>query len=73
MNDFVALASATGDTANLQKGASAQMIADQLGHSRISMTQDVYMRRRAVSPELATALESLDENQRPRPRNAEGR
>ncbi len=40
------------------KGASARMIADQLGHSRISMTQDVYMGRRAVSPELAVALES---------------
>ncbi len=31
-------------------GASARMIADQLGHSRVSMTQDVYMGRRAVSP-----------------------
>lgn len=49
------------------KGASARMIADQLGHSRISMTQDVYMGRRAVSPELADALESLDDHQRSRP------
>lgn len=48
------------------QGASARMIADQLGHSRISMTQDVYMGRRAVSPEIAAALESLDEDQRPR-------
>lgn len=41
------------------KGASARMIADQLGHSRISMTQDVYMGRRAVSSEMAVALEDL--------------
>ena len=54
-------------------GASARMIADQLGHARISMTQDVYMGRQAVSPELAAALERLDEDQRPRPRDAEGR
>ncbi|MFL6133885.1 MAG: tyrosine-type recombinase/integrase [Nocardioidaceae bacterium] len=26
-----------------QSGASARMIADQLGHSRVSMTQDVYL------------------------------
>ena len=30
-----------------QSGASARMIADQLGHSRVSMTQDVYMGPRA--------------------------
>ena len=30
-----------------QSGASARMIADQLGHSRVSMTQDVYLGRRA--------------------------
>lgn len=55
------------------KGASARMVADQLGHSRISMTQDVYMGRRAVPPELAEALESLDDHQRPRPRRHGGR
>lgn len=54
------------------KGASARMIADQLGHSRVSMTQDVYMGRRAVSPELAEALESLDDHQRPQPRRRAG-
>lgn len=54
------------------KGASARMIADQLGHSRVSMTQDVYMGRRAVSPELAEALESLDDHQRPQPRGQDG-
>lgn len=54
------------------KGASARMIADQLGHSRVSMTQDVYMGRRAVSAELAEALESLDDHQRPQPRRRDG-
>jgi integrase len=29
-----------------QEGLSARTIADQLGHARISMTQDVYMGRR---------------------------
>lgn len=52
------------------KAASARMIADQLGHLRISMTQDVSMGRRAVSPDLAAALESMDVDQRPRPRHA---
>lgn len=47
------------------QGASARMIADQLGHSRISMTQDVYMGRRSVAPEVAAALQSLEEHQRP--------
>ena len=55
------------------KGASARMIADQLGHSRVSMTQDVYMGRRTVSSELADALESLDDHQRPQPRQLDGR
>jgi hypothetical protein len=36
------------------------VIADQLGHSRISMTQDVYMGRRAVDEAVATALEGVD-------------
>ncbi len=42
------------------KGATARMIADQLGHSRISMTQDVYLGRRAVASEVAVALDSLN-------------
>jgi len=40
-----------------QTGLSARTIADQLGHSRISMTQDVYMGRRAVDESAAAALE----------------
>lgn len=42
-----------------QSGLSARTIADQLGHSRISMTQDIYMGRRAVDETAAAALEGL--------------
>ncbi|MGW6283292.1 tyrosine-type recombinase/integrase [Kribbella sp. NPDC055071] len=38
-------------------GQSAREIADQLGHARPSMTQDVYMGRKAKNPKAATALE----------------
>lgn len=38
---------------------SARQIADQLGHSKPSMTQDVYMGRGAVSAENAAALEDI--------------
>jgi integrase len=37
---------------------SARLVADQLGHSRPSMTQDVYMGRRAVDSQAAYALEA---------------
>jgi integrase len=40
-------------------GFSARVTADQLGHSPISMTQDVYMGRRAVDEAVASALEGL--------------
>ncbi len=36
---------------------SARLVADQLGHSRPSLTQDVYMARRAVDSQAAVALE----------------
>lgn len=42
-----------------EAGLSARMIADQLGHSRPSMTQDVYMGRKAPSRETAEALEDV--------------
>lgn len=45
-------------------GATARMIADQLGHSRISMTQDVYLGRRSVDPAAASALAELDSDPR---------
>lgn len=38
-------------------GQSARQIADQLGHARPSMTQDVYMGRKAKNPDAASALE----------------
>lgn len=38
-------------------GLSARLIADQLGHARPSMTQDVYMGRRAVDQRAADVLE----------------
>ena len=37
---------------------SARLVADQLGHSRPSMTQDVNMGRRAVDSQAALALEA---------------
>lgn len=43
-----------------QSGATARMIADQLGHSRVSMTQDVYLGRRAANAPNAVALEAYD-------------
>ncbi|MEV0794910.1 helix-turn-helix domain-containing protein [Kribbella sp. NPDC050459] len=39
-------------------GQSARQIADQLGHARPSLTQDVYMARRAKNPDAAAALET---------------
>ncbi len=40
-----------------EAGLSARAVADQLGHSRPSMTQDVYMGRKVASPAAAEALE----------------
>ncbi|WP_433870481.1 site-specific integrase [Saccharopolyspora sp. CA-218241] len=40
-----------------EAGLTARLIADQLGHSRPSMTQDVYMARSTMSRAAATALE----------------
>jgi integrase len=40
-----------------EAGLSARVIADQLGHARPSMTQDVYMGRKAVDARVAAALE----------------
>ena len=37
---------------------SARLVADQLGHSRPSMTQDVYLSRRSVDSRAALALEA---------------
>lgn len=43
-----------------QSGASARMFADQLGHSRVSMTQDVYLGRRASNSGNLAALEAYN-------------
>lgn len=40
-----------------EAGQSARQIADQLGHARPSMTQDVYMGRRAKNPAAASLLD----------------
>jgi len=36
------------------------MIADHLGHSRVSMTQDVYLGRRAANSGNLTVLEAYN-------------
>ena len=41
-----------------ESGASARVIADQLGHSRVSMTQDLYLGRRAGNAGNLAALEA---------------
>ena len=40
-----------------EAGQSARAIADQLGHARPSMTQDVYMSRGTKNPDAAAAIE----------------
>ncbi|MFD8494952.1 tyrosine-type recombinase/integrase [Amycolatopsis sp. NPDC059657] len=49
----------TTATALDDKGVNTRLVADQLGHSRVSMTRDVYMARKSVSREAADALEDL--------------
>ena len=42
-----------------QAGLSARDVADQLGHARVSMTQDVYFGRRILSEGAADALDDV--------------
>lgn len=42
-----------------QAGLTSRVIADQLGHSRPSMTQDVYIARKVVDEATAKALENM--------------
>jgi integrase len=42
-----------------QHAGRARDIADQLGHSKVSTTQDVYMGRRVASRKAADALEAI--------------
>ncbi len=46
-----------------EAGLSARQVADQLGHSRPSLTQDVYMGRKAVGKDAAQALEDAGDMQ----------
>ena len=41
------------------EGMSARIGADHLGHSKVSMTQDVYMSRGRVHPQVAELLERV--------------
>ncbi|HEY3558902.1 MAG TPA: tyrosine-type recombinase/integrase [Kribbella sp.] len=47
----------TTATALDQAGHTARQIADQLGQAKVSITQDVYLGRRAANPAAAQALE----------------
>jgi len=46
------------------EGATARRVADQLGHARVSMTQDVYMGRRAIDNRNADVLQQHDPDRR---------
>ena len=48
----------TAATIRDEAALSARLVADQLGHSRPSMTQDVYLARRAVDSQAALAREA---------------
>lgn len=56
-----------------ESGASARMIADQLGHARVSMTQDVYLGRRAANLANLKALEAANpDREEPETRHDQG-
>ncbi|MET9023083.1 tyrosine-type recombinase/integrase [Actinopolymorpha sp. NPDC004070] len=42
-----------------EAGLSARAAADQLGHAKVSMTQDIYMGRRVASMGAAAVLEQI--------------
>ena len=46
-----------------ENGLTARSIADQLGHARVSMTQDVYMGRRLPRADIARSLDTLFDDQ----------
>lgn len=50
-----------------QAGLSARDVADQLGHARVSMTQDVYFGRRILGEGDADALNDVYRTARERP------
>ncbi|ATY09136.1 site-specific integrase [Amycolatopsis sp. AA4] len=65
-DDFIWLTShnfrKTTATALDDAGIPTRLISDHLGHSRVSMTQDNYLERKAVDPVTAMALEGLLDN-----------
>ncbi|MGW4827734.1 tyrosine-type recombinase/integrase [Amycolatopsis japonica] len=64
----------TTATALDDAGVPTRLIADQLGHSRVSMTQDNYLERKTVDPATAKALEGLlDKPVRPKTGDKPGR
>ncbi len=52
----------TTATALDEAGHTARQIADQLGQAKVSITQDVYLGRRAANPAAAEALEQAFED-----------
>jgi integrase len=46
-----------------QAGLSARAAADQLGHAKVSMTQDVYFGRKVRATGAAAVLEALTRNE----------
>ncbi|MGW5700466.1 tyrosine-type recombinase/integrase [Amycolatopsis japonica] len=64
----------TTATALDDAGVPTRLIADQFGHSRVSMTQDNYLERKTVDPATAKALEGLlDKPVRPKTGDKPGR
>lgn len=47
-----------------EAGLSARQVADQLGHARVSITQDVYLGRKIASRRATEALEGALEDTR---------
>ncbi|MCV7030803.1 tyrosine-type recombinase/integrase [Mycobacterium sherrisii] len=50
-------------------GLSARIGADQLGHAKVSMTQDTYMKRGQVHSEVADLLDTAVSGTAPNPPN----
>jgi integrase len=48
-----------------EAAVSARLVADQLGHSRTSMTQDYYLGRRPADSQAAVALKAALRNALP--------
>ena len=54
-----------------ESGMTARQIADQLGHSRVSMTQDKYLGRGAVNTGNVRALEAVNPDRDPNAQSPE--